>query len=125
MLRARPDSQGFPVRNAPAGSAVNGAQGLITLDVFRSSFRVAVNRDRAELKVNPGSADSTTQRAVAGGGNFGLRRQSYLNRTAVAGAFVHGAFLIEYCVSSQLSEQLTFELAANDGTDAKPALAKM
>ena len=84
MLHARRWLQGLPMCDAPASSAVNGAQRLVSLDVLRGGFRVALDLDRAELKVDPRSADSAAQRAVAGGGNFGFGRQGHLNRAAVA-----------------------------------------
>jgi len=59
VLRARRCLQRLPVRDAPTSSAVNGAQRLVSLDVLRSGFRVAFDLDRAELKVDPRSADAT------------------------------------------------------------------
>lgn len=84
MLRARRYLQRFPVSNAPASSAVNGTQRLVSLNVLRSGLRVAFDLDRAELKVNPRSADAAAQRAIASGGNFGLGRQGHSNCAAVA-----------------------------------------
>src|SRR5687768_10129293 len=65
MLRARRWLQGLPMCDAPASSAVNRAQRLVSLDVLRGGFRVALDLDRAELKVDPRSADAPAQRAVA------------------------------------------------------------
>jgi len=72
------------MRDAPTSSAVNGAQRPVSPDVLCGGLRMAFDFDRPELKVDPWSADTATQRAVAGRGNVGLGRQGHSNRAAVA-----------------------------------------
>ena len=61
MLRAGRWLQRLPVRDASASPAVNGTQRLVSVDVLRGGFRVALDLDRAELKVDPRSADAAAQ----------------------------------------------------------------
>jgi hypothetical protein len=76
--------QRFPVRDAPTGSTVNGAQSLVSPNVLRGGLWVAFDFDRPELEVDPRPAYATAQGAVAASGDFGRRRQSHANCAAVA-----------------------------------------
>ena len=51
----------LPVRNTAAGSATNGPQSPVALDVFGSVLGVPFNLDRPELEVDPGPTDAATQ----------------------------------------------------------------
>ncbi len=101
------------MRDAATGSAANGAQRLVSLDVLRSRFRVAFDLDRTERKVDPGPADATAERAVASGGNLGLGRQGHSNRAAVARACVHRSSPVYSVVEllRRLFRRLTFDLS--------------
>jgi GNAT superfamily N-acetyltransferase len=84
VLRAGRRLQRLPMRDAPTSLAVNGAQSLVTPDVRRGGVGVPLDPDRAELEVDPRSANAAAQRAVAIGRGHGCRRQGHSNRAAVA-----------------------------------------
>jgi hypothetical protein len=84
MLRARRCRQRLPMCNAPTSSAVNGPNSPVAPDVPCRGFGVALDLDRAELKINPWSTNAPAKRAVASGGDFGLGRQGHLNRATMA-----------------------------------------
>ena len=61
MLGARLEFERLPVCDTPAGSATDRPQGFIALDVLGSVLGVPFDLDCAELKVDPRSADASTQ----------------------------------------------------------------
>ena len=75
--------------DAPTSLAMNGAQSLVSPDVLGGGFWVTLDLNRAELKVNPRSADAAAQRAVAIGRYFGCGWQGHSNRATVARALMH------------------------------------
>lgn len=58
MPRTQLTVQRFPMRDATAGSAVNGANGSIAPDILGRGLRMPLNIDRAELEVDPRTTDS-------------------------------------------------------------------
>jgi hypothetical protein len=59
MLGASARLNWFPVIDAPANLAANGAQRSIALDVLECVLRVASYLDGAEFKVHPGASNAT------------------------------------------------------------------
>lgn len=80
---ARRRFQRLPVRDAPAGLAVDPAQGSIAPDVRCGGLRMGFDLDGAELEVDPWPTDTTAHRAIAVGGDLGRGRQGKSNRATV------------------------------------------
>lgn len=84
MLGARLDLKWLPMGDASTRATVNGTKRSVAPDVLRCGFGMPFDSDRAELEVDPGTTDATTQRAIAVRGYHGRKRKCHPHGTAVA-----------------------------------------